>query len=156
MTEVDSLPRRAAPSGGALYPLETYAVALNVTTLSPGIFHYRNLDHALERIGPAALDDVRAFLPPKLLDDRPAVLLALSAVFARTQMKYLERGYRFALLEAGHIDQNLLLVATALGLSAVPVGGFWDEPFNEFLGLDPDEEAVVYSVLVGESPSDSD
>jgi len=76
-------------------------------------------------------------------------MLVLSVVFARTQMKYLERGYRFALLEAGHIAQNILLTATALGLSAVCVGGFWDDPFNDLLSFEPTEEAVVYSILLG-------
>lgn len=147
------IPRRAAPSGGALYPIEIYAIALTVDGLESAIYHYLPLDGVLERLRPIRPDVGRGFLPPGLYEARPAVIIALSAVFERTQAKYLERGYRFALLEAGHMAQNLLLIATALGLNAVPVGGYWDEPFNAALNLDVNEEAVVYAILVGEAPS---
>jgi SagB-type dehydrogenase family enzyme len=150
VTSEDGLPRRAAPSGGALYPVETYVLAFGVAGLVPGVYHYQPLEHVLEHLCTLpGLESASGFLPPGLYEARPTIILALSAVFARTQIKYLERGYRFALLEAGHIAQNLLLCATALGLSSVPVGGFWDDPFNDLLGLDPSDEAVVYAVLVG-------
>ena len=42
-----------------------------------------------------------------------------------------------------------MLTATALGLGSLAVGGFWDEPFNEFLGLDSTTEAVLYALLAG-------
>ena len=150
VTAVDEIPRRAAPSGGALYPVETYALAFGVDGVRSGSYHYFPLDHALEYVRPLTdIEVTKPFLPPRLLEERPKLILVLSVVFARTQMKYLERGYRFALLEAGHIAQNILLIATALGLSAVCVGGFWDEPFNNLLGFDPTQEAVVYSILLG-------
>lgn len=150
VTATDELPRRAAPSGGALYPVETYLLAFAVDGLEPGVWHYFAPDHVLEHVRPVSgVGVMRPFLPPGLLDEPPPLALALTAVFARTQLKYLERGYRFALLEAGHIAQNAVLTATAVGLASLCVGGFWDEPFNDFLGLDPEREAVVYSVLLG-------
>lgn len=154
VTRRQEIPRRAAPSGGALYPVETYVFAFAVNELATGLYHYVPVDGVLEQVRPLSDDSVAAaFLPPGLFAARPGVMVALSAVFARTQMKYLERGYRFALLEAGHMAQNLLLVATALGLNAVPVGGFWDDPFNEALGLDATREAVIYAVLFGHRAS---
>jgi SagB-type dehydrogenase family enzyme len=150
ITENGAIPRRAAPSGGGLYPVETYALAFGVAGLAPGLYHYFALEHVLEHVRAVSGSDVLTpFLPPGLLEGRPPLMLALSVIFARIQRKYLERGYRFALLEAGHIAQNIVLTATALGLGAVCVGGFWDEPLNDFLGLDPTVEAVVYSVLLG-------
>jgi SagB-type dehydrogenase family enzyme len=144
------VPRRAAPSPGGLYAVETYPIAVRVDGLDAGVYHYSALDDDLELVqripGPELME---GFFPPDLYSGRPALVLTLSAVFARVQAKYLERGYRFALLEAGHIAQNWLLAATALGLSSVPMGGFWDHQFNEFMGFDPIDEAVVYSVLVG-------
>jgi SagB-type dehydrogenase family enzyme len=150
VTETGEIPRRAAPSGGALYPIETYALALAIEGLASGVYHYLPLDHALEHLRPASGIEVAApAFPPTLLAGRPPLILALAVIFARTQQKYRERGYRFALLEAGHIAQNIVLTAAALGLGAVCVGGFWDEPFNSILGLEPSEEAAVYSVFVG-------
>jgi SagB-type dehydrogenase family enzyme len=146
--------RRAAPSGGALYPVEAYVLNFNCVGLRPGVHHYLSAGHVLERLhdGPVG-EAARTFLPPGLVDGQPSLMIVLSAVFARTQLKYVERGYRFALLEAGHIAQNMLLAAEALGLAACPVGGFWDDPLNDLLGFDSNEEAAVYGVLIG-APQD--
>lgn len=150
VTERDSIPRRAAPSGGGLYPIETYVSSIGVGGLRPAVWHYAALEHALEHVRPlGGVEEMAPFFPPGLLEGKPRLVLTLSAVFARTQLKYIERGYRFALLEAGHIAQNFVLTAGALGLGAVCVGGFWDDPYNHFLGLDADREAVVYAVMLG-------
>jgi SagB-type dehydrogenase family enzyme len=150
VTAPGDVPRRGAPSAGGLYAVESYPIALRVEGLEPGVYHYAVLDDVLELVhripGQEAME---GFMPPELYDGRPALVVALSVIFARVQAKYLERGYRFALLEAGHIAQNFLLTATALGLSSVPMGGFWDDPFNELMEFDPSTEAVVHSVLVG-------
>lgn len=154
ITETGTLPRRASPSGGALYPVELYPIALDVEGLAPRVYHYRPDAHALEALAPVAAGVFDPFLPPGVAASRPPLLIALTASFARTQAKYLERGYRFALLECGHIAQNMLLAATALGLAALPIGGFWDEPLNDLLGVEPEEEAAVYAVAVGNPAGD--
>ena len=150
VTEDGAIPRRAAPSAGALYPVETYLVAARVDGLPPGIYHYAALEHVLEMVRP--LDGFEAFryiLPAGLFAAAPPLIVVFSVVFERTQLKYVERGYRFGLLEAGHIAQNLLLVATALGMCSVSMGGFMDDPFNALMQFDTGKEAVVYGVLVG-------
>jgi SagB-type dehydrogenase family enzyme len=70
-------------------------------------------------------------------------------MFWRSRFKYGLRGYRFTLLEAGHLVQNVLLSCTALGLAAVPIGGFYDRPVDELLGVDGVNESVVYAVSLG-------
>lgn len=156
--EWTAVPRRAAPSPGGLYPVETYPVALRVEGLDAGVYHYAPLDDVLELVSPLdGREAMQPFLPPDLYEASPALAIVLAVVFPRVQAKYLERGYRFALLEAGHIAQNVLLAATALGLHSVPLGGFWDDPFNRLMGFDGVNEAVVYAVLVGRpdtGPSD--
>ena len=42
--------RRSAPSSGALYPIETYAVVHNVEGIDPGVYHYAIPEHALEQV----------------------------------------------------------------------------------------------------------
>ena len=64
-------------------------------------------------------------------------------------MKYGERGYRFMLLEAGHIAQNALLAANALGLGACPFGGFIDDDLDRLLGIDGLDEVSLYLIGVG-------
>jgi SagB-type dehydrogenase family enzyme len=150
VTEVDEIPRRAAPSGGGLYPVETYALTLGVQGVPSALWHYAALEHELEHVRPlSGSADLSSFFPPGLLRGGPRLVLAFSVVFGRTQLKYIERGYRFGLLEAGHIAQNAVLTGTALGLGTLCVGGFWDDPFNRLLGLDSEREAVVYAVMLG-------
>ena len=142
--------RRTAPSGGALYPLELYPILLRVDDAPAGVFHFDPLRRVLEvfRIGDVRreLDGVSTF--PGLFDDASAVVFVTS-VFWRTRFKYGLRGYRFALLEAGHVVQNVLLAAAALGVPALPLGGFYDARAERLLGVDGVDESVVYAVVLG-------
>jgi SagB-type dehydrogenase family enzyme len=79
------------------------------------------------------------------------VLFCLTACFPRHEKKYGQGGYRMLVAEAGHISQNLVLAATALGLSARPFGGVFDDLMNHDLGLLTDDEQFVLGVLVGHS-----
>jgi SagB-type dehydrogenase family enzyme len=81
--------------------------------------------------------------------ERAGVCFILSAIFQRARWKYRERTYRYALLEAGHIGQNLYLAATSMGLGVCAIGAFLDDDLNELLGLDGEEEAAVYIIAVG-------
>ena len=70
-------------------------------------------------------------------------------MFWRSRFKYGLRGYRFALLEAGHVMQNALLAATAMRVPALPLGGFYDCRLDELVGADGLEESTVYAALIG-------
>lgn len=146
-------PLRAVPSGGALYPLELYVAALRVEGLDPGLYHFDPLLGQLEmvRIGLEEGDLAALSTYPEIVAPCSALLL-IAAVFGRTRFKYGLRGYRFALLEAGHVGQNVVLAATALGLAAVPLGGFYDRPTEEFLELDGVNQSVLYSIAAGTVP----
>ena len=144
-------PLRAVPSGGALYPLELYVLAQRVEGLV-GLHHYDPLRHRLESLPlgsgrPAA--ELSAY--PELLEPAAALVL-VTAMFWRTRFKYALRGYRFALLEAGHVGQNLLLAAAALSLAAVPVGGVYDRRIEDLLGVDGVDESLVYAFAIGRPP----
>jgi SagB-type dehydrogenase family enzyme len=84
-----------------------------------------------------------------------SVVLVLSAVCARSTAKYGDRGYRYLLLEAGHVAQNVVLAATGLGLGVVNLGGFLDDELSGLLKLDPESETVLYGAAVGQ-PSSAD
>ena len=141
---------RAAPSAGALYPLEVYVVVHRVQDLPTGIYHYAVLDHSLEQLfrGDFRAAMVAAGLGQNFLG-QASVCLILSAIWQRTYWKYRSRSYRYVLLEAGHLAQNFYLAATSLGLGACAVGAFIDEALNKSLGLEPLEEEAVYLLAVG-------
>ena len=139
-------PLRTVPSGGALYPLELYVAASAVSGLDPALYHFDPLRRVLERLRPLAdREELARLCPyPELFADAAAIVF-ITAMFWRTRFKYGLRGYRFALLEAGHVGQNLALAATALGLAAVPVGGFYDARLDELLGVDGVNESALYA-----------
>jgi SagB-type dehydrogenase family enzyme len=141
---------RAAPSAGALYPVELYALISAGADIGPGIYHYAVPDHALECL---TLGDFTHALGKstsyEAVFSKASITIILTIMFGRTRFKYGERGYRFALLEAGHIAQNILLTATALALGAVAIGGFIDDEINKMLDIDGVDEASIYLIPIG-------
>ncbi len=134
---------RTAPSAGALFPLEVYVV------LEGGVHHYLPRNHQLLRLSG---EDVRealcsAALSQAFIRDAPATVV-IAVVFERVTVKYGSRGERYAMIEAGHAAQNILLQATSMGLDSVPVGAFHDERVRQVLDL-PDDHRPVYLVTVG-------
>jgi SagB-type dehydrogenase family enzyme len=140
---------RSAPSAGALYPLEIYLVSWRITGLEPGVYHYSVVPHALELLKTG--DFSKHAGEYTFLDDiaEACTLFLISAIFQRTMFKYNERGYRFVLLDAGHLGQNICLMATAMNLGVLPIGGFLDDELNRLLDVDGVHESVVYPLLVG-------
>lgn len=146
---------RAAPSSGALYPIDLYPVIFNVEGLAPGVYHYQVREHRLAFLRPG--DFRQSVFQAVLLQEmvlQAALVLVLTAVFPRVQGKYLDRSYRYALLEAGHVGQNVYLSATALGLGPCGIGAFYDDDLNGLLGVDGHDEATVYVLAVGARSSE--
>jgi SagB-type dehydrogenase family enzyme len=141
---------RPAPSAGGLYPLEIYVLAKRTEGLPDALYHYRLRTHALEvlRTAPPG-GEIAGFLLAQPFLENANFIFLIAAVFGRTQKKYGPRGYRYVLLEAGHVAQSLCLLATERQLGSLCVGGFLDAGINRFVGLDGVAEAVVYGVGVG-------
>ena len=141
---------RTVPSAGGLFPLEIYVLAREVESLPDGIYHYDPRRQALElfRQGTwfAELDDIMITAP---FVREANLIFFLSAVFNRSQKKYGPRGYRYILFEAGHVAQNLCLVAAEFNLGSLCMGGFYDSRLNKFMEFDGLTEAVIYSVAAG-------
>lgn len=141
---------RTVPSAGGLFPLEVYALAREVSGMTDGIYHYNVRSHSLELLREgswfAELDQAMVSAP---FIFNANLIFFVSAVFKRSQKKYGPRGYRYILLEAGHIAQNLCLVAAEHKLASLCMGGYTDHLLNRFLGFDGIKEGVVYSVAVG-------
>jgi SagB-type dehydrogenase family enzyme len=135
--------KRAAPSAGALYPLEVYVVD------GTGVHHYAPEGHGLQA---HLTGDLRADLSAAALDqsavaEAPAVFV-IAGVMARAEAKYGDRAERYVILEAGHAAQNLLLQAVSLDLGAVPIGAFHDADVQRLLSLPSDHEPL-YLIPVG-------
>jgi len=141
---------RAAPSAGALYPIELYVMANDVDGLEKGIYHYDTPQHRLSMVreGDFSETAAKAALNQTMLSKSGAVIF-LSAIVERTRWKYRQRAYRYIYLDAGHIAQNIFLACGSLSLGACPIGAFYDDELNAILGVDGVEETVVYAMTVG-------
>ena len=139
---------RSAPSAGALYPLEIYAVT------QQAVYHYLPQDHCLSV---QIQGDVHAALYEAALKQgavrEAPVVIVIAGVYARTAKKYGEkRSPRYVHLEAGHAAQNILLQAVALDLGAVPIGAFYDDQVQQVLEL-PAEHQPLYLIPTGHALS---
>ncbi len=141
---------RVVPSGGALYPLELYFYGSSVTGLATGLYHYNPTKNHLRllRKGDASETLAQALIQPELVQ-QCSLLIFITAVFERSIFKYGERGYRFIMLETGHVAQNINLVTVALGLGSVNIGGFLDRNVDAWLGLDGLSHGTLYLIAVG-------
>jgi len=146
---------RAYASAGARYPLETYILtAVGNNELDSGIYHYNVKEHSISLIN-------KTIFSGDMLDElflvknasKASVFVITTAVFQRTINKYGNRGYRFILLEAGEINQNLSLIAEAISLSCCSVGalGDSDAKLDEMLDIDGTTESFIHAASIGRS-----
>jgi SagB-type dehydrogenase family enzyme len=141
---------RPVPSAGGLYPLELYVVCNRVQGVVPGIHHFNAREHTLEPMSPSCTiaEIIPELMHQQFLEPASAFCL-LTAVLPRTLRKYGARGYRYVLLEAGHVAQNMCLCATEIGLATLCVGGFIDHRLTRRLLLDSSCETALYGVAIG-------
>jgi len=141
---------RTVPSGGARHPFETYLFCRRVSDLSPGVYRYLPLDHAVCLHGPLPA-------PGRLADaavgqgflEEAAVTFVWAAIPYRMEWRYGPVSAKIIALDAGHICQNLYLACQEIGAGTCAVGAYSQEACDELLGLDGREELVVYMAPVG-------
>lgn len=141
---------RAAPSAGALYAGEVYLVAERVSGLAPGVYSYAPLEGALVLLhsGSSWGDLTGALESPDRARGAAAAVL-LTNVFGRYRWRYAERGYRYALIDTGHLGENLRLAATSAGVAEWSPLRFQDGRLSRLLGIDGHEESTCAVHLVG-------
>jgi len=140
---------RTAPSAGATYPLEIYAIIGNVEGIEPGVYRYLSDQHAIKRIVDGDIRQAlsEAALGQRMVAQAPASVF-FSAIFERTTERYGERGVNYVYMEIGHSAQNAYLQAEALGLGTCAIGAFVDKSVRGLLNL-PDNEEPLYLMPFG-------
>ncbi len=142
---------RAAPSAGALYPLEIYMIIQNkgIEGLRNGLYQYIPGKHQIKLLKTGNLNGSLAKVgySQDFFAQSPLCFI-ITAVPQRTTQKYGERGYRYIHIEVGHVGQNIQLQGTALGLAVGIAGAFRDNKLSELLNLD-EGEIPLYLMPVG-------
>ncbi len=142
---------RTVPSAGARHAFDTYLLVNNVTGLKRGLYRYMALEHALV---PVALDEKRvsklkdACLGQKMIETAAVTFVWVADIY-RMAYRYGERGYRYIFLDAGHVSQNLYLIAEQLHCGTVAIAAYDDDAVNDLLGLDGEKYFSVYLGTLG-------
>jgi len=144
---------KTSPSGGARHSIEAYACVRNVKGLRKGWYHYNPDRHTLHALPVRRRRKVSDYLPTQPWYDEVAVLIVMTAVFARAQWRYgYARAYRSILTEAGHLAQTFCLVATSMDLAPFCSMALADSVIEKDLDIDGVSESVVYATGVGHKP----
>lgn len=142
---------RTVPSAGARHPFETYLAVRRVKGLQPGVYHYLPLEHALEPVGP--LENPEAQITEvcngQVWAGKCAVAFLFSFVPYRAEWRYSVRAHRVALMDAGHMVENLYLACGAVGCGTCAVGALKEEAAHALCRLDGKEEFILYGAMVG-------
>jgi len=131
--------------------MDLYGVVGNISVsgMEAGVYHYEPGEHSLSSVcdGDRRNEVARASLSQMWMARAP-VHLVITAEYERVMGKYAKRGIRCAMIEAGHIGQNIFLQAEALGLRAGIVGAFVEQEVRKALGV-PDSHEPLLIMLVG-------
>ena len=140
---------RMVPSAGAKYPLEIYMYTNN-SILSQGLYHYNVIDNKIEQLKLGDYtNSFKKYCNDQDFIGKASILIFISVIFDRTMDKYLERGYRYIFLDAGHLGQNIYLACSYLGLSTTAIGGLKEEYLNRLFGLNVNYESIIYAFAIG-------
>ncbi|XMB66057.1 SagB/ThcOx family dehydrogenase [Mycoplasmatota bacterium zrk1] len=142
---------RTVPSAGARHPLETVLLINNVKELEPGLYRYIASKHKLIQLtdnSNISVNIANACLKQSFVAKSSVAFIWVADIY-KTIWRYKERSYRYALLDAGHVCQNLYLAAESIDSGVCAVAAYDDNEINRILGLDGENQFVVYIATIG-------
>lgn len=145
---------RTVPSAGARHAFDTFVLINYMDELESGLYFFDALEHALVFV--AGYDTVKDKILAGCLNQRMVIEASVCffwvADIYRMAYRYGERGFRYLLLDAGHIAQNLYLIAETMQAGTCAIGAFDDDLLNDALNLDKEAYAVLYVGPLGKRP----
>jgi SagB-type dehydrogenase family enzyme len=142
---------RTVPSAGSRHAFETYLLVNRVEGLKPGLYRYLALEHKLAKVeAPEEIADILAeacLKQPHVKNS--AVAFFWVAVPQRMVWRYCQRGYRYMYLDAGHVCQNLYLLAESIHCGVCAIAAYDDDLVNQALQLDGEEQFAIYIATLG-------
>lgn len=136
---------RSAPSGGARASTEVRLIAQKIRDLPRASYRYNPRRHSLVKEGSAlSLDNLTAGLIGQHWIAKCPAIIVYSVQLKSLMWKYSHsRAYRVGLLDAGHLNQSLIMTAWSLGVSANFTGLLQEPIIERELAIDPASEALI-------------
>lgn len=142
---------RTVPSAGARHPFETYLIVNRVKGFKPGLYRYLAINHQIAKL--PAQDSLCEQLTEACLKQQHVFNSAVTFIWVanvqRTIWRYCQRGYRYLYLDAGHVCQNLYLLAESIGCGVCAIGAYDDDAVNNLFDLDGVDQFVIYMATLG-------
>ncbi len=137
---------RVVPSAGDLYPLKLYVVVRDHGMT--GYYEYDpEEDRLIRYLIPVDNEQLKfCFNSEDMMGASSFIIIAGN--FDRQGYKYANRAYRFCLIEAGHVAQNINIHAEKLGFSTCELGGIMDEALRDELKMRDGEEPLL-AIAIG-------
>lgn len=142
---------RNVPSAGCRHALETYLAIYTVDGIDPGMYRYLPLSHQLvfEFSDDMLSEKMTIASLGQSYPGRSAVTFIWSAIPYRMEWRYGLSAHKVIALDAGHVCQNLYLACEAINAGACAIAAYDQEEIDELLGLDGEDEFVIYVASVG-------
>jgi SagB-type dehydrogenase family enzyme len=148
---------RTVPSAGARHPFETYLFVNKVEGLEPGLYHYLAAGHKLELVKTLEnqIEQLSAAYFGQTFFGGAPVAFVWTVVPYRTEWRYSIKAHRYALIDIGHVCQNLYLACEAIHCGTCAIGAYDQTQADNLLDLDSrpsfcqDNEFVLYAASVG-------
>jgi SagB-type dehydrogenase family enzyme len=142
---------RNVPSAGCRHALETYLCVLNVMGLEMGIYRYLPIEHQLlvvSRDKNLSDDIVTATFYQSFIGKAPVTFIWATIPY-RMEWRYHIAAHKVIAIDAGHVCQNLYLASAAIGGGTCAVAAYHQELLDKLLGVDGENEFVIYLAAVG-------
>lgn len=154
-TNKAGLTLRTVPCSGATHSFETYLFIMGVEGLQKGVYRYLPVEHKL--LFMFELNDIDNKVDELTLDQpfvpnfakKAAVVFAWSTIPYRSEWKFDITSHKKILIDIGHVCQNLYLASESVGAGTCAIGIYDQKMTDEILGLDGEEEFVIYLAAVG-------
>lgn len=139
---------RSVASAGALYPNEIYLAHDRIPDLNPGLYHYGIKKRVLYPLRRQKV--IQPVLDAMGFQEKTPVVASLlvTGIFFRSSWKYRARAYRYVLLDAGHLLENLILSLQYLSIPFSVHYRFHDREMNQLIGVNGKQEACIAVVHI--------
>lgn len=150
---------RTVPCGGARHEFECYMLIQNVEGLEDGSYHYLPMEHRIELLNSKEelekthstpfRDIISATLNGQIWGAKGNVVFYYSMVAYRAEWRYGIRAHRVALIDAGHITENLYIACSSANIGTCAIGAVNTALCDQIFELDGVEEFAFYAATAG-------
>ncbi len=145
-----TFPRRKYPTAGSLATVRMLVIVQHIVDLESRTYFF---DQDASSLYPLTIELTPTYVAThsaycEKISSAAAIILFIVDL-SLLGRKYRERAARFALIEIGHLAQNLIVAASGLGLATCPIAGFDEMRVASRLRLKPPFFHLPYILTCG-------